>query len=83
MTINSKGNLSHIDYKDNPCKFTIWKESCFTTMTEKMMKELLIKGKTIGSFKSKAGKTYKQEILLDKENKTLIKGEFINSSSKK
>ena len=83
MAINSKGNLSHIDYKDNPCKFTIWKESLYTTINEKMMKELLIEGKTVGSFKSKDGKIYKQEILLDKENKTLIKGEFVNSSSKK
>ena len=82
MVINSKGNLSHIDYKDNPCKFTIWKESLYTTISEKMMKELLAKGKTVGSFKSKAGKTYKQEILLDKEKKTLIKGDFVNSASK-
>ena len=82
MVINSKGNLLHIDYKDNPCKFTIWKESLFTTISEKMMKELLIKGKTVGSFKSKAGKTYKQEILLDKEKKTLVKGDFVNSASK-
>lgn len=82
MIINSKGNLSHIDYKDNSCKLTIWKESLYTTISEKMMKELLTKGKTVGSFKSKAGKTYKQEILLDKEKKTLVKGDFVNSALK-
>ena len=83
MIINSKGNLSHIDYKDNPCKFTIWKESLYTTISEKMMKELLTKEKTVGSFKSKAGKTYKQEILLDKEKQALIKGEFVNDIKSK
>ena len=80
--VESKIAYGHSDYKDNPCKFSIFKNSLYTTITSKMAKDLLEKGKTVGSFKSKAGKTYKQEIILDKENQKLIKGEFVNSVSK-
>lgn len=78
MVINNSGNLSHIDWKENPCKFTIWKKSCFTNMTEKMMKDILETGKTVGHYKSKDKKPYKKEIILDKETKKLKNGEFIN-----
>lgn len=78
MIVNSKGNLSHINYKDNPCQFTIWKDSLWTTITEKMMKDLITTGKTIGTFKSKAGKSYKQEIIINKEKQVLEKGAYIN-----
>ena len=81
--VENKIGYSHMDYKDNPCKFTIFKNSLYTTISKKMASDLLQKGKTVGSFKSKAGKTYKQEIILDKENQKLIKGEFVNDNTKK
>ena len=80
--VESKIGYSHLDYKDNPCQFTIFKNSLYTTISKKMASDLLQKGKTIGSFKSKAGKTYKQEIILDKKIQKLVKGEFVNSISK-
>ena len=75
--IESKIGFSHKNWKDNECKFTIFYQSLYTTITKNMAKELLEKGKTVGTFKSKAGKPYKQEIILDKEKKVLVKGEFV------
>lgn len=80
--IETKIAFSHKDYKDNPCKFSIFKSSFNTTITEKMAKELIEKGKTIGTFSSKAGKKYKQEIILNKTTQKLEKGEFVNSPTK-
>lgn len=76
--VESKIAYSHKEWKDNPCKFSIFKQSLFTNITKKMAKDILTTGKTIGSFKSKAGKTYKQEIILNKETQKLEKGEFVN-----
>lgn len=69
---------SHKDYKNNSCPFTIWKETCFAKISVRQAKELLEKGQTIGSFKSKAGKPYKKVILYDKSSNKFILGDFVN-----
>lgn len=69
--------FSHKDYKDNKCKFVIWKNQLFTTITKKMAEELLETGKTIGTFKKKDGTKYKQYILLNKSDMKLAKGEYV------
>ena len=58
--------------------FAIFSNSLYTNITKTMAKELLNKGKTIGTFKSKDGKAYKQEIILNKETQKLEKGNYIN-----
>ena len=69
---------SHKDYKNNSCPFTIWKKTCFAKISIRQAKELLEKGQTIGSFKSKAGKPYKKVILYDKSSNKFILGDFVN-----
>lgn len=79
--VERKDTYSHKDWKDNPCKFTIFKNSLYTSINCKMAKELMTTGITIGSFKSKEGKPYKQQIILNKETKKLEKGEYINKNN--
>lgn len=76
--VENKIGYGHVDWKDNQCKFAIFSNSLYTNITKTMAKELLNKGKTIGTFKSKDGKTYKQEIILNKETQKLEKGNYIN-----
>lgn len=80
--VASKMAYSHKEWKDNPCKFTIFKNTLFTNISEHQAIELLTKFQTIGTFKSKEGKSYKKQILLDKSTGKLSLGQFVNSPKK-
>lgn len=64
--------------KDNPCNFTIWKDNKLLSasgkkLTKTMVKSLLKDGKChVKGLKSKAGKTYDADLLLDDT------GSFVN-----
>ena len=80
--VASKMAYSHKEWKENPCKFSIFKNTLFTTISEYQAQELLTKYQTIGTFKSKEGKTYKKQILMDKNTGKLSLGEYVNTPKK-
>ena len=75
--IKGKPVYSHKEWKDNQCKYIIWKNTCFTTVSKKQAQELLETGKTVGNYKSKEGKPYKREIIYDKANNKFINGDYV------
>lgn len=81
--IETEKAYGHKNWKDTECQFTIWKNTCFTRVSKQMAKELLENGKTIGTFTSKAGHDYKKELIIDKENKKVITGDYVNDKKEK
>ncbi|MBR1844691.1 MAG: hypothetical protein IJ790_03085 [Lachnospiraceae bacterium] len=75
--IETQKAYSHKDYKNTVCKYTIWKETCFTKINLKQVKELLEKGQTIGNYKSKDGKPYKRIIYYNKDTSRFEMGEYV------